>query len=183
MEDKTLDKSVEETRSKIAQGKLAEIVVKAVHFLTPHFKIRDNEISDRRVGVLLVFRDKKNEYTTERDPDGVPIRTITLTPNVCEGDFVIGHEVGHFLHDVVNPQIFRIPQNYRDLHADLLQCVANYAGLLYPKMPIPHNPRKLLQLARMNLQQASKITTILHEFNEQAYKLEKLALEEAYLKE
>ena len=132
-----------------ARQEEVSLVDRAIDFLAPYFEVdfSENGYRDRvglpeiRVGIIPRYSYADN--------------VICLFLNTIEGSGTLGHEVGHWLHSVVNPRIFRnaTKPRFEDVrrHA-LLETVANYSAVIYTDGENPfENPEfELLELTDMN---------------------------------
>jgi len=82
---------------------------------------------------------------------------IYLPDNADKGDYVIGHEVGHWFHNNFNRETYK----YTHLYTESLAIAASlvYAGELEPELPF-----SLVALIRMNKDEIGSNNDILDEF-------------------
>lgn len=138
---------------------LMGIVTGAEKALAPHFGLtgRGGNIWWRQVGWPRIRIDKpKYDHET---------RTVFLPENTLMGSYDVGHEVGHFLHDAVNPELFdadyripQVPQQRTNLYF-LRELVARFAAMQYMGgVHVPKNPPwSLRELSGLTTDDANKM--------------------------
>jgi hypothetical protein len=160
MERKILDKEKieKETRTKLQN---------AIKFLAPWFGLSTdkavNESKVQRLTLCLVDSPQRGSICYSH----IPLIEIPYKHEEDRGDFTIGHEVGHWYHDLINPGFYRYGalESYRSIFKIYCEGIANYSGIIFehkrnpiqvagffdsPYVPIDRDFFSLVNLVRLN---------------------------------
>ena len=136
------------------------IVDEAIDFLAKYFEM---DCSDDNLWDSIKFPK------VEMGRDGSYFdNVIELPSGIFKGDSCIGHETGHWLHDVLNTCVLSYgarPPKVGPVYT-LVECVGSYSGTLYANQRNPFvNPEfTLRELAMMTLEEAKLNADRLYDF-------------------
>lgn len=144
-------------------SKIELIINKAINFLAPYFEINVNNERLGEIDFPKVCIETKAHYNH--------INNIIFLPGYTkEGNFQVGHEVGHWFHDVINPKVagirdYESAEQYQSFVL-LTESVAFYSQIIYVnRKDIIRNPKfNLLELAKMGFDEAKLREQCLVEF-------------------
>ena len=140
---------------------IGRMVDKAIDFLAPYFglDIHDDTYWDE----VILPEVKIGEPSCGKDEIFLRLDTDDST---SKGLYVIGHEVGHWYHRLVNPYGFSVLRAGTHVGYNLTERVADYTGLilLAGKNPLTNSQFSLIQLAKMQISEANKRISELERF-------------------
>ena len=144
---------------RMASPKTKLLVNKVINFLAPFFGISlEDVVTNKKVNLPKVYISNCAGYENN---------IVYLPECVRETDIIVGHEIGHWFHDFVNPKVFRFEISFRDneeissqrayLLKFLKESVAIYSHTIYwrRKNPIQNPTFSLSALSRMSLNEAN----------------------------
>ena len=173
--------------------KLNRLVNEAIHIMAPYFELEIDLKLKRRFPKIgfnlpktLAWRDGKIDYVLAGGGYN-PLQNIILLPentNEINGDMI--HEVGHWFHRIINPEIFRrygyLKQKTTPLKEEqsqmwafqyVAESIGDYSTAIYLKgQDALLSPRfTLVRLANMDLNEAVQSKQELAEFSSQVFEL------------
>lgn len=141
--------------------------IQSVRFLAPWFGLNSEEavLTARTRKLKICLCDDSNITPIYIPYKEGPLIPLSYEPKTDRDDFTIGHELGHWYHDTINPR------GYRETSGALIECIANYSGLIYLlRGNSIKNPRfNLSQLVRMDIDKANEQAEELKKFYTQIW--------------
>lgn len=146
---------IEESEERKDSPKITSLVNDAINFLAPYFEVNLDAI--REANLPKVYFSNHAHYNSNK---------IYLPEWIAsQNSIILGHEVGHWFHNLINPELFRVPPaesitgtppQKQFLFKFLIESVAIYSEIIYSNKKDPiQNPRvSLLELTKMDLDEA-----------------------------
>ena len=130
--------------------RLTSIVADAIKFLAPYFEVDLNKKKLELPEVLI--------GDPEYDPNHRIIYLQPFHPRVprTRTYYFIGHEIGHWLHHLVNPDLYLGDRKYNLTLDCLREAVARWSGIICVMGEgwVQNKRYTLAELTRMNLERA-----------------------------